>query len=63
MAWEPWFRQENRDDYEFSYINKPSLAEQMASDEHFMELVAQGEKDIEEGRYSTLEEVKARLGD
>ena len=39
------------------------LVAKMLQDKEFMKGTERGLKDIEEGRYSTLEEVKKRLGD
>ena len=39
------------------------LVAKMLQDKEFIKGVERGLKDIEEGRYSTLEEVKKRLGD
>ena len=39
------------------------LIARMVQDKKFLEGVERGLRDIDEGRYSTLEEVKRRLGD
>jgi len=41
----------------------PDLAYEMVSAPEFKELVERGLKDLDEGRYSNLEDVKRRLGD
>lgn len=39
------------------------LIARMVQDKKFLEGVERGLRDIDEGRYSTLEDVKRRLGD